>query len=192
MRDIGFVYRVLRDFNVLGIKEISLVFIDGLSRLKNSKYYFNVDNLLGFLATSSNTIIEYISECLRKTDLTLDIWVNQYYETSSVSAPNIDFISVKKNFFAKQPGEYYTFYEILEMFCRIYGWEIYQQDNHWMIQSYGSVTRQSTYKYYTYTYISTSGTTVTGSFPSTITVDATNDFKQGSRYAKWVFPILDI
>ena len=166
------------NFNVIGIKEISLVFIDGLSRLKNSKYYFNVDNLLGFLATSSNTIIQYLSECLIKTDLTLDIWVNQYYETSSVSAPNIDFISVKKNFFAKQPGEYYTFYEILEMFCRIYGWEIYQQDSHWMIQSYGSVTRQSTYKYYTYTYVSISGVTVTGSFPATITVDATNDFKQ--------------
>jgi len=169
------------NFNVLGIKEISLVFIDGLSRLKNSKYYFNVDNLLGFTATSSNTIIQYVSQCLRKTDLTLDIWVNQYYQTASASTPNIDFISIKNNFFAKQPGEYYTHYEILEMLCRLYGWEIYQEDNHWMVQSYGSITRESTYTYYVYTYISTSGTAVSGSYPSTITVDATNNFKQVSE-----------
>jgi hypothetical protein len=166
------------NFNVTGIKEISLVFIDGLSRLKDSKLYFNVDKLLGYLATADSTIIQYIQECLIKTDLTLDIWVNQYYETDAVTSPNIEKISIKRNFFAKQPGEYYTHYEILEMFCRLYGWEIYQQDNHWMIQSYGSITRQSTYKYYVYTYNSAVGTTTTGSFPSTITVDATNNFKQ--------------
>jgi hypothetical protein len=166
------------NFNVIGIKQISLVFIDGLSRLKNSKYYFSIDDLLGYTATASNTIIEYVSQCLRKTDLTLDIWVNQYYETDTIPSPNIEYISIKKNFFAKQPGEYYTHYEILEMLCRLYGWEIYQQDNHWMIQSYGSVTRESTYIYYVYTYISSHGDTVTGSYPTTITVDATNNFKQ--------------
>lgn len=169
------------NFNVVGIKEISLVFIDGLSRLKDSKYYFNVDKLLGFLATDRNTIIEYVSECLRKTDLTLDIWVNQYYQTASVSSPNIEYITIKKNFFAKQPGEYYTHYEILEMLCRLYGWEIYQQDSHWMLQNYGSVTRESSYTYYVYTYISSHGSTATGSFPAAITVDATNNFKQTSE-----------
>ena len=166
------------NFNVVGIKQISLVFIDGLSRLKNSKLYFSTENLLGFTATNTSTLINYISECLRKTDLTLDIWVNQYYKTDDVASPNIENINIPKNFFAKQPGEYYTYYEILEMLCRLYGWEIYQQDSHWMVQSYGSVTRESTYTYYVYTYISTSGTTVTGSFPATVTVDATNDFKQ--------------
>lgn len=166
------------NFNVVGIKEISLVFIDGLSRLKDSKYYFNTEKLLGFLATDRNSIVEYISECLRQTDLTLDIWINQYYQTASASAPNIEYISIKKNFFAKQPGEYYTHYEILEMLCRLYGWEIYQEDNHWMVQSYGSVTRESTYTYYVYTYISSYGTPTTGTYPSAITVDATNDFKQ--------------
>lgn len=169
------------NFNVIGIKEISLIFIDGLSRLKESRLYFSTENLLGFRATDSNTIIEYISNCLKKTDLTLDIWINQYYETDFIASPNIDHISVRKNFFAKQPGEYYTYYEILEMFCRIYGWEIYQQDSHWMIQSYGSITRDEDYTYYTYTYTSTAGTTTTGSFPETITVDATTDFVQISE-----------
>ena len=139
-------------FSVVDLASYSLVFVDGLGKLKQSRLYFDTLNLFGFRAGFKTSIVKYISDALSKSDLQLDIWINQFYQTASVAGRNIESMSIRNNYFCTEPGTYLTYYEILEQLCRKYGWECYYKDDHWHIESYGCLTRNATPSYFVYNY----------------------------------------
>lgn len=168
-------------FGVIAPNKYELVFIDGLAKMKESRYFYDGANGVGFSPRETESVKDLIVSCLASTDQEIDVWINEYYKTASVSSRNIDNMYLRKNYFLKQPGEYYTFYEILEGICRTFGWQCYYYEDKWIIQSYGAMTRGATITYFTYdingTYLSTETPTVL----STITVDGSNNFVQSSQ-----------
>ena len=168
-------------FSVVDLASYSLVFVDGLGKLKQSRLYFDTLNLFGFRAGFKTSIVKYISDALSKSDLQLDIWINQFYQTASVAGRNIESMSIRNNYFCTEPGTYLTYYEILEQLCRKYGWECYYKDDHWHIESYGCLTRNATPSYFVYNYAGNYQSTYTTTYPASIGVDATNNFKQLNR-----------
>jgi hypothetical protein len=168
-------------FSVVDLASYSLVFVDGLGKLKQSRLYFDTLNLFGFRAGDKTSIIKYISGALSKSDLSLDIWVNQFYQTASVAGRNIESMSIRNNYFCTEPGTYLTYYEILEQLCRKYGWECYYKDDHWHIESYGCLTRNATPSYFIYNNAGNYQSTYTTTYPTSIQVDGTNNFKQLNR-----------
>jgi hypothetical protein len=168
-------------FGVVGLNKYELVFIDGLAKMKESRYFYDGSNGVGFSPRETESIKDLIVSCLSYTDQTINVWINEYYKTSSVASRNIDNMYLRKNYFLKQPGEYYTFYEILEGLCRTFGWQCYYYEDKWIIQSYGALTRNATITYFTYNINGAYLSTQTPSALSTITVDATNDFVQSSQ-----------
>lgn len=165
-------------FGVIAPNKYELVFIDGLAKMKESRYFYDGSNGIGFSPRETQSIKDLIVSCLSYTDQTIDVWINEYYKTTSVSSRNIDNMYLRKNYFLKQPGEYYTFYEILDGICRTFGWQCYYYEDKWIIQSYGAMTRGATITYFTYNISGTYLSTVTPTALSTITVDATNNFVQ--------------
>ena len=168
-------------FGVVAQNKYELVFIDGLAKLKESRYFYDGSNGVGFSPRETESIKDLIVSCLSYTDQTINVWINEYYKTSSVASRNIDNMYLRKNYFLKQPGEYYTFYEILEGLCRTFGWQCYYYEDKWIIQSYGAMTRGATITYFTYNINGTYLSTETPTALSTITVDATNNFVQSSQ-----------
>jgi len=168
-------------FGVVAQNKYELVFIDGLAKLKESRYFYDGANGVGFSPRETESIKDLLVSCLLYTDLNIDVWINEYYKTSSVASRNIDNMYLRKNYFLKQPGEYYTFYEILEGLCRTFGWQCYYYEDKWIIQSYGALTRGATITYFTYDFNGTYLSTQTPEALSTITVDASNNFVQSSQ-----------
>jgi hypothetical protein len=165
-------------FSVISPVSYSLVFIDGLAKLKESRYFYDGANGVGFNPREVQSVKNLIVSCISKTDQTLNIWINEYYKTASVASRNIDNMNLRRNYFLKQPGEYYTFYEILEGICRTFGWECYYYEDKWILQSYGSLTRGSSYTYYVYDINGNYLSTQTPSTVSPVLIDNTNSFVQ--------------
>lgn len=165
-------------FGVITPNKYELVFIDGLAKMKESRYFYDGANGVGFSPRETESVKDLIVSCLASTDQTIDVWINEYYKNSSISSRNIDNMYLRKNYFLKQPGEYYTFYEILEGICRTFGWQCYYYEDKWIIQSYGAMTRGATITYFTYNISGTYLSTVTPTALSTITVDDTDNFVQ--------------
>ena len=169
-------------FSVVDLASYSLTFVDGLGKLKQNRLYYNTLNLFGFNAGYKTSVIKYISDALLYTDLPqLDIWVNQFYQTGSVTGRNIEGIYIRNNYFCTEPGTYLTYYDILEQLCRKYGWECYYKDDHWHIESYGCLTRNAAPSYYIYNYAGNYQSTNTTTYPASIQIDNTNNFKQLNR-----------
>lgn len=168
-------------FGVIKPNRYSLVFIDGLSKLKESRYFYDGANGVGFSPREIESVKDLIVSALAKTDQTIDVWINEYYKTASVSSRNVDNMFLRNNYFLKQPGEYYTFYQILEGICRTFGWECYYYEDKWIIQSYGAMTRGATITYFVYNISGTYLSTQTPTALSTITIDASNDFVQAGQ-----------
>jgi hypothetical protein len=168
-------------FGVIAPNQYELVFIDGLSKLKESRYFYDGSNGIGFSPRQIESVKDLIVSCLAKTDQTIDVWINEYYKNSNVATRNIDNMYLRKNYFLKQPGEYYTFNEILEGLCRTFGWQCYYYEDKWIIQSYGAMTRNATITYFTYNISGTYLSTVTPTALSTITVDGSNNFVQSDQ-----------
>lgn len=168
-------------FNVVQRQSYNLVFIDGLSRMKESRYFYDAVNGVGFGPRETDSIKELIVSALSKTDQTIDVWINEYYKTASVSSRNIDNLFLRSNYFLKQPGEYYTYYEILEGLCITFGWECYYKEDKWLLTSYGAVTRESSIVYYVYNIAGTYQSTQTVSNSTSVEVDAGNNFKEISN-----------
>ena len=168
-------------FSVVDLASFSFTFVDGLAKLKQSRLYYNTLNLFGFRAGEKISLTDYISDALQYTGLGLDIWINQYYQTASVTGRNIEAMYIRNNYFCTEPGTYMTYYDILEQLCRKYGWECYYKDDHWHIESYGCITRNSTPAYYVYNYGGTYQSTQTLTYPTSITIDATDNFNQISK-----------
>jgi hypothetical protein len=168
-------------FGVVAQNKYELAFIDGLAKLKQSRYFYDGSNGVGFGPRETESIKDLIVSCLSYTDQTINVWINEYYKNSSVASRNIDNMYLRKNYFLKQPGEYYTFYEILEGLCRTFGWQCYYYEDKWIIESYGALTRGATITYFTYDINGTYLSTQTPAALSTITVDASNNFVQSSQ-----------
>lgn len=165
-------------YNTTSVNEFSLTFVDGLSRTKNKKYYFNLNNGVGFLPDERVSIKDLIVECLSKTEFTLDIYLNEYYKTANVASRNVENMYLKKNYLMEQYGEYLNYYDILEYLCRRFGWECYYKNDKWYLTCYGALTRESSINYYVYnssgTYLSTQNESNTAS----VQIDNTDNFKQ--------------
>lgn len=163
-------------FKVISPNRYELIFIDGLAKLKESRYFYDAANGVGFGPRVTESVKDLIISALAKTDQVINVWINEYYKTASVSSRNIDNMFLRKNYFLKQPGEYYTFYEILEGLCRTFGWQCYYYEDKWILQSYGAMTRGATISYFIYNISGTYQSTTTPSALSTITVDANANF----------------
>ena len=168
-------------FSVVDLATFSFTFVDGLAKLKQSRLYYNTLNLFGFRAGQKISLTDYISDALQYTGLPLDIWINQYYQTASVTGRNIEGMYIRNNYFCTEPGTYMTYYDILEQLCRKYGWECYYKDDHWHIESYGCITRNNTPSYFVYNYGGDYQSTQTLTYPTSITIDATDNFNQISK-----------
>jgi hypothetical protein len=168
-------------FSVVDLASYSLVFVDGLGKLKQSRLYYNTLKLFGFTAGKKSSLITYISDALSKTNLALNIWVNEFYQTDSSLTPNVNYMFIRNNYFLTEPGTYLTYYDILEQLCRKYGWECYYKDDHWHIESYGCLTRNASPTYYIYNYNGVFQSEYTTTYPTSITIDGTNNFKQLDR-----------
>jgi hypothetical protein len=174
----GFFVPVERiEFGVVEPNYYSLTFVDGLSKLKEKRYYYNGNQSIGYFAGEASSIKDIIIECLSKTDNTLNVWINEYYKTASVPSRNIENIFLRDNSFCKQPGEYYTYYEILEGICIAFGWECYFDAGVWKLQSYAAL-RMANLSYYVYNVSGAYLSTQTLAFEPSVIIDSTNNFKQ--------------
>jgi hypothetical protein len=160
---------------------LSLTFVDGLAKIKNKKYYFNLVNGIGFNSDEKINIKNILTECFFKTDLGLDVWINEYYKNSTVASRNIENMYLKKNYLAAQYGEYLSYYDMLEFMCNRFGWECYYKNDRWYVTSYAAQTIESSIIYYVYNAAGTYQSTQTITIPTAITIDGTNNFKQTDK-----------
>jgi hypothetical protein len=163
-------------YSPVSLNSLSLTFVDGLSRTKNKKYYFNLTNGIGFNAEDVVTVKDLLIECFSKTEFTLDVWVNEYYKTANVASRNIENMYLKKNYLMEQYGEYLSFYDILEYLCNRFGWECMYKNDKWILTAYGALTRETTVSYYVYNSSGTYQSTQTLSIGGYTEIDATSDF----------------
>lgn len=165
-------------FSPVSLNSLSLTFVDGLARTKNKKYYFNLVNGIGFDSEDKISVKDLLIECFSKTELTLDLWVNEYYKTSHVSSRNIENMYLKKNYLMEQYGEYLSYYDILEFICNRFGWECFYRNDKWYLTAYGAITRESIIEFYVYNYSGVYQSTQNLSVGGYTEIDSTNDFKQ--------------
>ena len=165
-------------YSAVGTNEFSLTFVDGLSRTKNKKYYFNLTDGIGFYADEKVSIKDLLIDCFSKTEFTLDVWINEYYKTANVSSRNIENMYLKKNYLMEQYGEYLSYYDILEFMCNRFGWECYYNNDKWYLTCYGALTRETSIAYFVYNSAGTFQSTQTVSNTTSVAVDAGNNFKE--------------
>lgn len=165
-------------YSPAGTNEFSLTFVDGLSRTKNKKYYFNLTNGIGFFPDEKVSIKDLLIDCFSKTEFSLNVWINEYYKTANISSRNIENMYLKKNYLMEQYGEYLSYYDILEFMCNRFGWECYYKDDKWYLTCYGALTRESSIDYYVYNSAGTYLSTQTADNSTSIQIDDFNDFKQ--------------
>lgn len=165
-------------FSPVDLNSLSLTFVDGLSRTKNKKYYFNLTNGIGFNAEDQVSLKDLIIDCFSKTEFTLDVWINEYYKTANVPSRNIENMYLKKNYLMEQYGEYLNYYDILEYICNRFGWECFYKEDKWYLTCYGALTRETSIAYYVYNSAGAYQSTQTVGNTTTVAIDATNNFKQ--------------
>ena len=165
-------------FSPVDLNSLSLTFVDGLSRTKNKKYYFNLTNGIGFNAEDQVSLKDLLIDCFSKTEFTLDVWVNEYYKTANVPSRNIENMYLKKNYLMEQYGEYLNYYDILEYICNRFGWECFYKEDKWYLTCYGALTRETSIAYYVYNSAGAYQSTQTVGNTTTVAIDATNNFKQ--------------
>lgn len=168
-------------FSPVNLNSLSLTFVDGLARTKNKKYYFNLAYGIGFNSEDQVSIKDLLIDCFSKTEFTLSVWINEYYKTANIPSRNIENMYLKKNYLMKQYGEYLSYYDILEYMCNRFGWECFYKEDKWYLTAYGALTRESTIAYYVYNSSGVYQSTQTISNSSTVTIDATNNYKQISQ-----------
>jgi hypothetical protein len=165
-------------FSPVNLNSLSLTFVDGLARTKNKKYYFNLAYGIGFNSEDQVSIKDLLIDCFSKTEFTLNVWVNEYYKTANVPSRNIENMYLKKNYLMQQYGEYLNYYDILEYLCNRFGWECFYKEDKWYLTAYGALTRESTIAYYVYNSSGVYQSTQTLGNTTTVTIDATNNYKQ--------------
>lgn len=165
-------------FSPVDLNSLSLTFVDGLSRTKNKKYYFNLTNGIGFNAEDQVSLKDLIIDCFSETEFTLDVWINEYYKTANVPSRNIENMYLKKNYLMQQYGEYLNYYDILEYICNRFGWECFYKEDKWYLTCYGALTRETSIAYYVYNSTGVYQSTQTVGNTTTVAIDATNNFKQ--------------
>ena len=165
-------------YSPVNLNSLSLTFVDGLSRTKNKKYYFNLTNGIGFNSEDQVSLKDLLIDCFAKTEFTLDVWVNEYYKTVNVLYRNIENMYLKKNYLMEQYGEYLSYYDILEYACNRFGWECFYKEDKWYLTAYGALTRESTIAYYVYNSAGVYQSTQTVGNTTTVAIDSTNNFKQ--------------
>ena len=165
-------------YSAVGTNEFSLTFVDGLSRTKNKKYYFNLVNGIGFFPDEKVSIKDLLVDCFSKTEFTLDVWVNEYYKTANIAARNIENMYLKKNYLMEQYGEYLSYYNILEYLCNRFGWECYYKDDKWYLTCYGALTRETSIAYFVYNSSGTYQSTQTVNNTTSVGIDDGNNFKE--------------
>ena len=168
-------------FSPVALNSLSLTFVDGLSRTKNKKYYFNLVNGIGFNSEDQVSVKDLLIDCFSKTEFTLDLWVNEYYKTANVPSRNIENMYLKKNYLMEQYGEYLNYYDILEYLCNRFGWECFYKDDKWYLTAYGALTRETSIAYYVYNSSGVYQSTQTVNNTISVEIDDTNNFKQTSQ-----------
>ena len=168
-------------FSPVALNSLSLTFVDGLSRTKNKKYYFNLVNGIGFNSEDQVSVKDLLIDCFSKTEFTLDVWVNEYYKTANVDSRNIENMYLKKNYLMEQYGEYLNYYDILEYLCNRFGWECFYKDDKWYLTAYGALTRETSIAYYVYNSLGVYQSTQTVNNTISVEIDDTNNFKQTSQ-----------
>lgn len=165
-------------YSPVALNSLSLTFVDGLARTKNKKYYFNLTNGIGFNSEDQVSLKDLIIDCFSKTEFTLDVWINEYYKTANVASRNIENMYLKKNYLMEQYGEYLNYYDILEYACNRFGWECFYKEDKWYLTCYGALTRETSIDYYVYNSAGVYQSTQTLGNTTSVTIDATNDYKQ--------------
>jgi hypothetical protein len=168
-------------FSPVNLNSLSLSFVDGLARTKNKKYYFSLTNGIGYNSDEQISLKNLIIECLSKTELTLNVWINEFYKTDNVPSRNIENMYLKKNSLMQQYGEYLSYYDILEYLCNRFGWECFYKEDKWYLTAYGAITRQSSISYYVYNNLGVYQSTQTVDNTISVSIDSTNNFKEVSQ-----------
>lgn len=168
-------------YSPVALNNLTLTFVDGLSRTKNKKYYFNLTQGIGFNSEDVITIKDLLIECFSKTEFTLNVWVNEYYKTANVASRNIENMYLKKNYLMEQYGEYLSYYKILEYLCNRFGWECFYKEDKWYLTAYGALTRESSIAYYVYNSSGVYQSTQTVDNTISVEIDGSNNFKQISQ-----------
>jgi hypothetical protein len=168
-------------YSPVALNNLTLTFVDGLSRTKNKKYYFNLSQGIGFNSEDAITIKDLLIECFSKTEFTLNVWVNEYYKTANVDSRNIENMYLKKNYLMEQYGEYLSYYNILEYLCNRFGWECFYKEDKWYLTAYGALTRESSIAYYVYNSSGVYQSTQTVDNTISVAIDGSNNFKQISQ-----------
>lgn len=168
-------------FSPVNLNSLSLSFVDGLARTKNKKYYFSLTNGIGYNSDEQISLKDLIIECLSKTELSLNVWINEYYKTANVTSRNIENMYLKKNSLMQQYGEYLNYYDILEYLCNRFGWECFYKEDKWYLTAYGAITRQSSIDYYVYNNLGVYQSTQTVDNTISVSIDSTNNFKEVSQ-----------
>jgi len=168
-------------YSPVALNSLSLTFVDGLSRTKNKKYYFNLTNGIGFNAEDTVTVKDLLIDCFSKTEFTLDVWVNEYYKTANVASRNIENMYLKKNYLMEQYGEYLNYYDILEYLCNRFGWECFYKNDKWYLTAYGALTRETDISYYVYNAAGVYQSTQVLPIGGYMEIDSSSDFVQTNQ-----------
>lgn len=165
-------------YSPVSLNSLSLTFVDGLSRTKNKKYYFNLTQGIGFNSEDTVSVKDLLIDCFSKTEFTLNVWVNEYYKTANVDSRNIENMYLKKNYLMEQYGEYLNYYDILEYLCNRFGWECFYKEDKWYLTAYGALTRENSISYYVYNSSGVYQSTQSVDNTVSVEIDGTNNFKQ--------------
>lgn len=165
-------------YSPVSLNSLSLTFVDGLSRTKNKKYYFNLTQGIGFNSEDTVSVKDLLIDCFSKTEFTLNVWVNEYYKTANVTSRNIENMYLKKNYLMEQYGEYLNYYDILEYLCNRFGWECFYKEDKWYLTCYGALTRETSISYYVYNSSGVYQSTQLVDNTVSVEIDGTNNFKQ--------------
>lgn len=165
-------------YSPVALNNLSLTFVDGLSRTKNKKYYFNLTQGIGFNSEDTVSVKDLLIDCFSKTEFTLNVWVNEYYKTANVGSRNIENMYLKKNYLMEQYGEYLNYYDILEYLCNRFGWECFYKEDKWYLTCYGALTRETSISYYVYNSSGVYQSTQSVDNTVSVEIDGTNNFKQ--------------
>lgn len=164
-------------YSPVEIGELSLVFNDGLSNLKEKKIYYDNLFVIGFNASESYSFKDILTNAFSQNGLQLSYNVNWYYKNTNLSDRELENMYVEKNSFLDTPGSYITWYDVLHGLCRKFGFICHQENGEYYLTSYASLTRTNSRTYYRYLYDGTYDSLVTQTDVIT-TIDATDDFKQ--------------
>ena len=164
-------------FTPVGIKQLSLVFNDGLSNLKEKKIYYNNLFIVAFDAGESYSFKDILTNAFASNPLGLSFNVNWFYKNTGLSDRELENMYVEKNSFLESAGNYITWYTVLHGLCRKFGFMCYQKNGEYYLTSYGSLTSSTSRSYYKYDSSGVYQSTFTEN-DNTVTIDSSNDFKQ--------------